>query len=377
MSGMPSVATVSDRGRVEVLDLLRLIAVLAVMMYHYCFRGAAADGFTTTSLVEFVPIAKYGYLGVQMFFVISGFVIAYSAEGRNAVTFAIARAGRIYPGFVFCMTVTFIVTLALGAPRFATSVPHWLANFIVVAPALKQPFMDGAYWSIVYEVTFYGWVALLISLGLFRRHIDFVVVIWLALSIGNEAMLHSDPLRRLLVTDQSGFFAAGLMLYEIYCGRRDLTAMVLMALAVVCALDQGVHSLDWMRAHFDVRFDEWVVLAVCLASIGLVASALCVRRVPLRPGLVVAIGGLTYPLYLLHQHIGYMIFNRIGDLVPAQALIAGTTAGMLVLALAVWRVVERPGQRGFKSLLTRLAARLQQMIGARLGGRLPGVRAGS
>jgi peptidoglycan/LPS O-acetylase OafA/YrhL len=87
-------------GRVEALDLLRLFAVLAVVLYHYGFRGAAADGFTTASLTDLTPIAKYGYLGVQLFFVISGFVIAYSAEGRTASGFAIARIARIYPGFI-------------------------------------------------------------------------------------------------------------------------------------------------------------------------------------------------------------------------------------------------------------------------------------
>ena len=86
-----------------------------MLLFHYGFRGAAADGFTAVSLPDLTSIAKYGYLGVQLFFIISGFVIAYSAEGRTATGFAIARIARIYPGFVFCMTATFIATLAIGA----------------------------------------------------------------------------------------------------------------------------------------------------------------------------------------------------------------------------------------------------------------------
>ena len=90
-----------ERGRIETLDLLRAVAVLAVVLFHYAFRGAAADGFTHISWADAAPFAKYGYLGVQLFFVISGFVIAYSADGRTATAFAIARVSRIYPGFVF------------------------------------------------------------------------------------------------------------------------------------------------------------------------------------------------------------------------------------------------------------------------------------
>ena len=62
--------------RVPALDLLRLFAALAVVVFHYAYRGAAADGFTKVSLPALEPIAKYGWFGVELFFVISGFVIA-------------------------------------------------------------------------------------------------------------------------------------------------------------------------------------------------------------------------------------------------------------------------------------------------------------
>jgi peptidoglycan/LPS O-acetylase OafA/YrhL len=140
----------TTRSRVEILDLLRALAVLAVVVFHYSFRGAAGDeGFTEISLPALVPFAKYGFLGVQLFFVISGFVIAYSTEHRTAVEFCIARIARIYPGFIVCMTLTFLMTLAAGAPHFEAGVRQWLANILIVAPAFKQPFMDGAYWSLV------------------------------------------------------------------------------------------------------------------------------------------------------------------------------------------------------------------------------------
>ena len=100
--------------RVEALDLLRLVAVLSVVLYHFGFWGPASHGVPQVALPWLTPIAKYGFLGVPAFFVISGFVIAYSAEGRTATGFAIARFSRIYPTFVFCMTLTFLAIASTG-----------------------------------------------------------------------------------------------------------------------------------------------------------------------------------------------------------------------------------------------------------------------
>lgn len=143
---MPAASTSTQprHHRVPALDLLRLLAALGVVLFHYAYRGAAAEGFTTVSLPNLAFVAKYGWFGVQLFFVISGFVIAWSAIGRTSIEFAIARAGRLWPAFAACATITFIVTYCFGAPRFETSLAHWLANLTMIAPAFHQPFMDGA-----------------------------------------------------------------------------------------------------------------------------------------------------------------------------------------------------------------------------------------
>jgi peptidoglycan/LPS O-acetylase OafA/YrhL len=71
----------TNSSRVPALDLLQLVAVGAVILYHYGFWGPASHGFPQVAIPA--PVAQYGFLGVPVFFAISGFVIAYSAEGRN------------------------------------------------------------------------------------------------------------------------------------------------------------------------------------------------------------------------------------------------------------------------------------------------------
>src|SRR6195952_762457 len=203
--------------RVEALDLLRLVAVLAVVLYHFGFWGPAHQ----TAIPSMASFAKYGFLGVPVFFIISGFVIAYSAEGRTATGFAIARFSRIYPTFVFCMTLTFLAIVFLGPPHFNATWAQWAANLFVAAPALGQAYMDTSYWSLVIEVVFYAWVAILISVGLFPRRIDSIILIWFGITFANELTVDLPLIEKLFIADDSGFFAIGLLIYEYYRGRRD------------------------------------------------------------------------------------------------------------------------------------------------------------
>jgi peptidoglycan/LPS O-acetylase OafA/YrhL len=135
----------TDSSRVPALELPRLAAVGAVILYHYGFWGPASHGVTQVALPALGPFAQYGFLGVPVFFAISGFVIAYSAEGRTPVGFAIARFSRIYPTFVLCMTLTFAATILFGAGHFEVTPRQWFANLFIAAPMLGQPYVDTSY----------------------------------------------------------------------------------------------------------------------------------------------------------------------------------------------------------------------------------------
>jgi peptidoglycan/LPS O-acetylase OafA/YrhL len=136
----------SDRARADRLaglDLLRLLAALAVVLFHYAYTGPTR-GSSSAAFPELAGIAKYGFLGVDLFFVISGLVIACSVDGRSWHAFARARFLRLYPGHLVCMTATALVLATLGSGLTPVTFAQWAANLTMVAPALGQPFMDGA-----------------------------------------------------------------------------------------------------------------------------------------------------------------------------------------------------------------------------------------
>lgn len=354
----------SGSSRVAALDLLRLVAVLAVAFYHYAFWGPSSHGAINVAVPEMAAYAKFGYLGVSIFFIISGFVIAYSAEGRTATEFAIARFSRIYPTFVICMTLTALAVMAFGAPHFSVSLTQWILNLAVAAPTLGAPYVDSAYWSLVVEITFYAWVAFFIATGAFPRRIDILVLTWLALSMLNELTVDAAIVEKVLLADESGFFATGLMIYEVYKGRRGAKIYSLLAVSIGTAIFQAVHKFGRLTDHAATDAESWTVALICMAGIALIYLSTRIRSMPLPSWLTVAAGGLTYPLYLLHQQMGYAIFNWFAPARPAFAAVM-IVAAIGFLSWAIWRYVEKPVQQWTKAALTQFVVLRMQPLGSR------------
>lgn len=353
----------TESSRVPALDLLRLAAVGAVILYHYGFWGPASHGVPQVALPALAPVAQYGFLGVPVFFAISGFVIAYSAERRTPFGFAVARFSRIYPTFIFCMTLTFAATVLFGASHFEVTALQWLANLFIAAPMLSQPYVDTSYWSLVVEVVFYAWVAAFMALGLFPRRLDAIVLAWIAITFANELTIDAPIFEKLFMTDDSGFFAVGLLIYQHFRGRRDMRLWGLSVLALGTAVFQAIHKLERLGVHTGGSFDPKVVAAICVVSLGVVLLGTRVKHIPLSAKVVRAAGGITYPLYLLHMQIGYVIFAALA---PQQHILATACAivvGVFALAYGVWRFFEPFAHGWTRTILTQLAGRAGFSIG--------------
>jgi peptidoglycan/LPS O-acetylase OafA/YrhL len=359
-----SVAT--GPARVDGLDLLRLAAVAAVVFYHYGFWGPAAQGISQVALPALARYAQYGFLGVPVFFIISGFVIAYSAEGRTVIGFGIARFARIYPTFLLCLTLTSVVILLLGGSNFDISLPQWLANLFIFAPALGQPYVDGAYWSLVIEVIFYGWFALCLACGLIPKRIDAIILIWLGVTFANELTIDAPAFEKIFMADDSGFFAVGLLFYEHYRGRRDSRLYALLVLAMGTSIFQAVHKLERLGVHTGGDFNPMIVAGICIVSIALVFWATRVRNVPFPKGVILAAGGITYPLYLLHMQLGYVLLLALAPDRYIGLCTALTVSGVVALSWLVWRYAEYPLHIWTKTRMTQYAAGigLRSRIGA-------------
>lgn len=324
--------------RVPVLDLARFLAAIAVVAYHYGFQGGVAGEFMDTYVPRLGAVTQYGYLGVDVFFVISGFVIAWSAEGQRAARFAWSRWLRVYPTFVFCVLLTSACVTLAGDPRLAVTLRQVLVNLLIDARHFGQPFVDGVYWTIVYEVQFYAMVAIGLTVPWLRRHATACLALWLLLSVLNAFVLRKSALAHLLISNFSGLFIAGMMLYRFHRGRFSPTNIALFVAALAFALAMELQMADARFVPLHTAWSPWIICTLLLAPLALLSLALRRRFAGDTERVLQRMGALTYPLYLLHATIGYVLIDRLAPRIGATAAIALTTLTMLLLAgcVAAW-----------------------------------------
>jgi peptidoglycan/LPS O-acetylase OafA/YrhL len=155
-----------SESRIEILDGFRCIAVMAVVLYHYFYSlgpiVSAAD-------YPHWVILRHGYFGVQLFFMISGFVIYRSMEQSNSIKdFLGKRYFRLVPALALSSIVTYVMIEwwndSERIMEFAAGTPlSLLFSFTLIHPDIWNillgqdniQYVDGAYWSLWSEVLFY------------------------------------------------------------------------------------------------------------------------------------------------------------------------------------------------------------------------------
>lgn len=308
--------------KIEGLELARFAFAMAVLAYHYGFLGPLKG--RLAGPIGWEGLA-YGRFAVEAFFVISGYVIAKSANGRSAVDFTIARAKRLWPALILCSTITLVAVGVLmdGPPRWV----GWLkaVSFVGMFTDHGQ-WIDTSYWSIRIEMWFYLAVAALLIA--FRRlpNLTAVSAVWL---VASAAAVFVPQLRDVTLSPYSAFFIFGLLLYGVDRGERWAAWMIAPAFAL--AAWQGYNGFQ-DAADIDVPGSSawWIGIPIAAAIFAVTAAMRCGLPGALGRVSTKWLGPMTYPLYLLHQWVGYAVINAADDRIgywPAVALAVGLVLG--------------------------------------------------
>lgn len=343
--------------RVTEIDLLRFTAAIAVVFFHYAFRGFAANDMTTMPYPHLAPFAKYGYLGVELFFMISGFVIIMSTRSGLLKDFIISRFSRLYPAFWACCTITFLTTLIIGEHRYSASTSQYLANMTMFSGFLGIPSIDGAYWSLFVEMRFYALVGVVLVIGKIQR-IESLLAIWLITTIASELLPTGKLIRYMLISDYSTYFIAGSTFFLIHSKGLNYSRLAIIILSWCLALLQSIKGIPLFETHYNTTMNEYAICAIIttfyvfMLCISLRLSGFLGRTNWL------TLGAITYPLYLLHQNIGYMIFNKLHLHINEHVIFWGTILFMIAFAYSIHVFFEKKTSSSIKNHLANISIKL-------------------
>lgn len=325
--------------RVNEIDLLRFLAALSVVLYHYSFRGYAADGMSIMPYPLLAPLAKYGSLGVELFFMISGFVILMTAADGSLKKFIVSRVVRLYPAFWACCTITFLAIVLMDDPRFSASIGQYLVNMTLLSKFVKVPSIDGVYWSLFVEFRFYALVAFVLLIKRIHQA-ELFLIFWLISSVV-LVIIPVDKLRYLLIVDYSAYFIAGATYFLVWTQGVSKRKYFLIITSWGLAIYQSSNAFSGFEKQFSTTINGYIVAGIItmfFVAMFLV-SIRCTGFFGRNRWLMV--GAITYPLYLIHQNIGYLIFNFSYPAVSNHLLLPGAILLMLLVAYVVNAYVEK------------------------------------
>lgn len=321
------------------------------MLFHYTARGNVNTDWIPVSFPYLSQICQYGYLGVDLFFMISGFVIYMSADDRTAKSFLISRVVRLYPAYWVCCTLTFLITFFWGVSSLKVSWPVYAMNLSMLHGFFNIEHVDSVYWSLFVELKFYLIVTAIIF---FRQmhHMRYFLGIWLIISL--ITLKYPIPIiGDLLITAQSAYFISGAVFYLIWKEGWSTYKAVLLIGSYFLALNNAMGLTHDIYQWHGIVLDKEIVAVLLMFCYGLFFVLVNGNFNFVRGSLVVTLGALTYPLYLVHQSIGFVLFKTFGSLMNKYVLLLLIMVVMCWVAYFVYICIEKKYSLVFKNFLER------------------------
>ncbi len=351
------------RERFDHIQALRGVAALMVFAAH--IKGAEISYGGEGALLPYALLM--GVTGVDLFFLISGFVMAHvvlgAARGRRATgRFLFNRAARIYPVY-WAVTLGLLIFFAGKQILFneATPFPNPVETFLLL-PDDAGPLLAVG-WTLVHELYFYLVIALLV-VWRDARALPFLGV-WAAIvSAGVVSGLEAaNPWTRIAFSPLTFEFIGGALIALLV--RRGVTRFALPALmlGVAAVIGISVGFADRLYPETVADFSRRVLIfGPPYALILYGAAAFEASRGPRAPKWLVAAGDASYSLYLVHLPVFLVVGKAMSLVVPDGAfdnalLIAAFLAAGLVAAVAVHLFIEKPALAFTRRLGDKLFSR--------------------
>jgi len=328
--------------RFHELDLIRFIAALVVVLFHYFFRGNAGNTpYTNIRFSHNIDLIKYGYLGVDLFFIISGFVILMTARNNIPTKFIRSRFLRLYPVYWLCLLITALFIAVSRDNAFSISLPQILGNLTMIQEALKIESIDGVYWSLFVELKFYALVTVAMLLNVLR-FTKSLLIAWIAITIFERVFFNSLYIRYFFITEWSPYFIAGAIYYLVRMEGWCSVKLTTLALSIAMSLHNALAKMYNLEETLLTTYSYPTIISIILLIYLLMGLVATNRLNIANRKQMFMLGAVSYPLYLLHQFIGYILINRFSGQINSLLLVFFVTVFAIFLSYAVVKLFEHP-----------------------------------
>ena len=329
---------------------MRFLAALAVVFYHYFGRPDAPDYGIVTSA------SRFGYLGVPFFFMISGFVITLSAEGKSPGAFIKSRFLRLFPAYWAAVILTSLIVILFST----SSIPitTMLANLTMIHDYFDIKNVDGVYWTLQVELKFYACILLLILTNLLTRY-RFWLSAWLGLCYLYAFTGEPFFMGKIISPSYSVYFIVGVSVFLI------AYKPVLQKFGILTLLFST--PLAYYQAHsqsagfiFDfVPIEQHIAAITVMMSIIALIYASKITSFRSYNYSFYVLGSLTYPLYLIHNVAGKILIalfdTHISNVLAATLITIFIVIGC---SFAIHKMIENPIVKILNRWITKLEIRI-------------------
>ncbi|HEV2805081.1 MAG TPA: acyltransferase [Chthoniobacterales bacterium] len=356
-------------GTIPFIEGLRAIACLLVVychilagradLYHYDwpFYVFVRDFFVAPLGI----IQNFGFFGVALFFLVSGFIITHTVQREDRIAFCVKRVFRIFPPLIGAV----IAVLALHWIDFrATGVPNQTVmlrphEVLLSTVALNALFNAGSVivvgWTLTIELLFYANVVLLNTM--LRRSawwaaLTFIalptVLIRLCIEWGLTKSLGVNIGQLATLSEYLPVFGIGMVIYYGWAGRLSVGKTVALAVTAWIAL---VYNLSLMQP-FNLLAPTSHTTQIAYVIVVFVAGMWLWQNVERNPAWLRFFSNISYSLYLIHYPFGLFAMDRLHGRIgfTAAALVSLTlVTGMSYLS---FRFIEKPSQRLARKILS-------------------------
>lgn len=323
--------------RLDHVHGLRGIAALMVVVQH-AFEMARLGGSDLFNLS--LSHINFGRFGVVLFFLISGLVVPFSFRGERPIrSFAISRFFRLYPAYWASIAVFLAIAIGQGAPIAGDIIA---ANLTMLQTFMGKPNIGNAYWTLYYELIFYGICILLCASGMLRK----------ANIIGTIAMLcligsvmpdpGAAPGEVVTVFYFFSLFFIGMILRLAFVDQDRQAkgwAVLLVVVGTLTGMAMG-GAFFAVAENGNFFFRPFALTTAMALPIPLFVLALWLKPAPGK--VLMYLGTISYSVYLFQQPVLYMLSQLI---VPGQwpvGHLLAVVAAVVTISAAVFRWIEKP-----------------------------------